>query len=662
MIIHEPLDVTITWRDEHINSLLIIACMDYKYQALCGQSIRLFRYFFSEDGQVYGELETFSLSTEHGPSATPPYQAVSYTWGSSVCTAKVHIGRNILHILDAIDTFLWQMLSDGGEGWWWIDSICIDQKNEIEKGSQVALMGRIFADAQAVRVWLGEEADDSDLALDFLGFMGAGQKFSYHQNLPSKGLVDELRAKDGPYTRKWAAVNKLFKRSWWTRVWTVQEYVVAHEAWIHCGGSRISRDDFQRALEAIYDCGIHLDTPAQWNRARLLNRYRDSLRSRDSKVSGSLTATLAYLSDHHATNPRDRIYSLSGIVKDFDMVGPPNYSQSVEVVFVKLVEAFIRRYRSLDIICLATVFQGAEDIEERTLPSWTPDWRKTVHPLVTPSMASQGSISFIGNFRPGFRRHTSTAYRASGYSYPEVIFSPDLQAINCQGFVLGKIDGLAGLSSHEWSGSTSPDYSMIEATESSQESIEVQTREISDIMQSLMRCLVLDRQDHYLNDQPQGHDFISQFQTLLSMAQRHHSALRGTFRQWYDANKDFRVRGETLHSLVSQYLGDEVVAPPHTLPDEERRKSFYSRFHDTTVKMSRRLVVFESGVLGTAPSRARKGDEVCILFGCNIPVVLRPRGTGDGFEFVGECYVDGFMEGEALRSPAADHCCIFSIA
>jgi hypothetical protein len=39
---------------------------------------------------------------------------------------------------------------------------------------------------------------------------------------------------------------------------------------------------------------------------------------------------------------------------------------------------------------------------------------------------------------------------------------------------------------------------------------------------------------------------------------------------------------------------------------------------------------------------------VYVLLGCSVPVVLRKTGKPDEFEFVGECYFHGFMDGEAL--------------
>jgi hypothetical protein len=61
---------------------------------------------------------------------------------------------------------------------------------------------------------------------------------------------------------------------------------------------------------------------------------------------------------------------------------------------------------------------------------------------------------------------------------------------------------------------------------------------------------------------------------------------------------------------------------------------------------NRRFFITEQGQIGLAPKEARRGDTICVLFGCSVPVVLREK--QDIFTFVGECYVDGLMHGEAV--------------
>jgi hypothetical protein len=68
-----------------------------------------------------------------------------------------------------------------------------------------------------------------------------------------------------------------------------------------------------------------------------------------------------------------------------------------------------------------------------------------------------------------------------------------------------------------------------------------------------------------------------------------------------------------------------------------------------------KLVVTTQGYLGHAPLGARKGDSICLLLGCSLPVILRPvdsgHGSGDTVQWtlVGGCYIQAIMDGEALK-------------
>lgn len=634
--------------------------MAYSYSPIDKSEIRLFKGWLDGNGSIHGQLESFSIGTRSTGPYLPDYQAVSYAWGSGETTHHAEIDGLMLSILDSVYAFLQQMFSEHQGGWWWIDSICINQEDEKERASQITLMNDIFANADETRAWLGEASEGSALAMSFLQWMSTepyNRKFEDSVN-------EAIAAVDGQYAREWTATNQLLKRSWWTRVWTVQEFAVAYELRVHCGASSISRHDLQMALSAIYDLGIYLDTTAQWNRSRIYDYYSVFHAENSLDIGMSLIATLAYLGDHYATDPRDRVYSLSGIVMDFDLAGHPNYEQSVEVLYTRIVKAFIEKYQKLDVICLATVFDGSDVSDDEALPSWVPDWRTSVTPLVVPVMVSQRVGGAIGNFRPGISAACTAAYRAASRSLPKAFLSSDLRRLHCCGFVFDTIDGLAGLKETTWGTSTSPAYAPELSTAGVHKNAGA-TQNLDDIaphphpaslLTAIMRCLILNRQDHYLGDYlTQKYDYVSQFQKLLLLAEGTSDVQDDwtTFRDWYTTNADFCIQGWTMHALRRQI---QIALAEVYLPNKRRRKSFYSRFHDTTVKMSRRLVTLRNGGLGTAPRRAQKGDLVCILFGCSVPVVLRETSESGTFSFVGECYVDGFMEGEAMSSPAAaDH-------
>jgi hypothetical protein len=59
-------------------------------------------------------------------------------------------------------------------------------------------------------------------------------------------------------------------------------------------------------------------------------------------------------------------------------------------------------------------------------------------------------------------------------------------------------------------------------------------------------------------------------------------------------------------------------------------------------------------LIGLAPQEAKPGDQVCILYGCSVPVVLRKHSENDGvdsyWKLIGDAYVHDFMDGEGIRS------------
>lgn len=55
-----------------------------------------------------------------------------------------------------------------------------------------------------------------------------------------------------------------------------------------------------------------------------------------------------------------------------------------------------------------------------------------------------------------------------------------------------------------------------------------------------------------------------------------------------------------------------------------------------------------AAVLGTGPDGTRVADVVCVLFGSDVPFILRQVGNQGNYKLIGECYVSGIMHGEAL--------------
>ena len=61
-------------------------------------------------------------------------------------------------------------------------------------------------------------------------------------------------------------------------------------------------------------------------------------------------------------------------------------------------------------------------------------------------------------------------------------------------------------------------------------------------------------------------------------------------------------------------------------------------------------------LVGLAPRTARAGDTLVVLYGRTVPVAMRPHvdnvGGGTQWELLGEAYVHGMMDGEAVCAAA----------
>jgi hypothetical protein len=83
-----------------------------------------------------------------------------------------------------------------------------------------------------------------------------------------------------------------------------------------------------------------------------------------------------------------------------------------------------------------------------------------------------------------------------------------------------------------------------------------------------------------------------------------------------------------------------------TIHDFARYQQLTSRFLRVTAP--RRFFVTSDGKMGLGPICMREGDTVVILCGGKVPFLLREAEAEGRWRLVGECYVEGAMEGEAI--------------
>ena len=80
----------------------------------------------------------------------------------------IFVNGKSFHIHSSLDAALRQLRQHDQERRLWIDAICINQEDNEEKSAPVALMRKVYSNAQRVVVWLGKSSFDSDAAINFI--------------------------------------------------------------------------------------------------------------------------------------------------------------------------------------------------------------------------------------------------------------------------------------------------------------------------------------------------------------------------------------------------------------------------------------------------------------------------------------------------------------
>lgn len=112
------------------------------------------------------------------------YEALSYCWGDTNPSTPIQLSSapesaaasesefdpnsELFHVGPNLHSALRRLRDTKKPRILWIDAICIDQKNDKEKATQIKYMGEIYSRANQVVIWLGEEAERSHKAFKMI--------------------------------------------------------------------------------------------------------------------------------------------------------------------------------------------------------------------------------------------------------------------------------------------------------------------------------------------------------------------------------------------------------------------------------------------------------------------------------------------------------------
>ncbi|KAK2599717.1 hypothetical protein N8I77_011449 [Diaporthe amygdali] len=156
----------------------------------------------------------------------PLFNALSYTWGSPDEQTNIVVNDTTVSVTTNLESALRHLrdyhLNTTCGFPLWVDAICINQDDTEEQNSQVEMMGQIYEGAARVLPWLGEGNVDTDWLLPLLrdvDFCAEAAQQAKQVDGPAPGpLIIRAVA---------ISMDDLCRRSWWSRLWVVQEIMLA---------------------------------------------------------------------------------------------------------------------------------------------------------------------------------------------------------------------------------------------------------------------------------------------------------------------------------------------------------------------------------------------------------------------------------------------------
>ncbi|PKK42524.1 hypothetical protein CI102_13592 [Trichoderma harzianum] len=533
----------------------------------------------------------------------PCYNALSYTWGppsreaaargmdsTPACRIKCN-GESILVTQNLFDC-LQQFAHGSNPMELWIDAICIHQGGE-EQNQQVNLMADIYRQAKKVTIWLGKADEHTHRACAVIEEFARSHRAS---GTDRQVMVDELKQR-----AQLTALASFFSRTWFTRVWVVQEVVLSQTATVICGSCAFNWDDITEvshylattvSKQEFHAAGLELQELPYKNPAKMAAVRRDLVQlavvEKHLKTECTiLLHSLIRFRNWDSFRGHDKVYALLGIHKaalgleDAEPDSPlyPRYEQDMCKAYIGIAKYILENTSDL----LLLVHVEGEDFQSMpSLPSWVPDW----------SVKGTLGLGITGYERFDAAAGTE-AYAKPKISHENILLTlraAKLDTVITVGETKEEVD--RGMPFVKW-------LDILNETKELYPSTKEQRQDV------LWRCLITNT------------DKNGKFPS---------SDLREEFSSW--------IRGRT-ETRDSEWI--------------EGARNFHSSYSHS---LHLRLFSTAEGLMGVGSQSTKAGDSVWIVPGSRVPLLLRPSQSPSHegrsrWRLVGGAYVHGFMQGEA---------------
>jgi len=551
------------------------------------------------------------------------FDAVSYVWGKPRRVDKIICDGKSISITASLRDALRRIRLPDTPRNLWADQICINQGDLEERGHQVQLMGKIFLRSSTTLLWLGGAAysdvkDIQSLVADVNNMvepdlLGVNRDW---EKLPALSLTHPIFE-----DKRWISFSKMTHCEWFKRVWIVQEAGLSRNPLIIYGSHEFEWDSWNLVLAWVSHRGfsiasdydiiwnpLHVSRAQIWTESNQVSKSENGadINGRGSEEEWSLPEILHSARYLQATDPRDHVYAFLGhpsathaVSKELLLI--PDYTAKALDVYLDFAVRWSEWANDLSI--LSYVQHESEGEIKKNPASWVPIWN-TKLPM------NSISTNISGGFNAGMERTAMPRVLKSSLQVRGVIFD----TLDYTSEILREED-------LEWRDGVPQDSQTV----------------------TLWKNILL----HIAASSPGGlfgnqTSFLAKALTplycgSLSGYQSDANAHIAAFIMSRIAISKVEISPDLLGFLQAASMGGD----PHLVES------------DCRISYGRRLGISQSAYYALIPPNARKGDLCCIFFGGNTPFIIRPGPAGAGlaghYQFVGEAYVSGIMEGQIVK-------------
>ncbi|KAG8528587.1 uncharacterized protein KY384_006274 [Bacidia gigantensis] len=294
-------------------------------------------------------LDILDLENDH-----KAYDALSYAWGGHIMLRRlIWVNNRRFLVSHSLHNALKELRRDDQDRYLWIDAICINQSDFSEKGHQVSLMRSIYGAAQGTIIWLGKATIETKSAFE---------------SFESIALTEPTLTNDNiALTANWSpSLQHLVRKRWWSRMWVVQEVVVAKQVSVRSGPHEIAWDLMSVCLRRL---SKSFSNAMDFAAIQFLDLVAE-LKEQNTERSRGLVSLAWDLRGRSASNARDKLLGLAGLVESTSASLPRDpYSRTPDEFFACFSALHIMTSGSLALMALA------EDLP--TLRnSWVLNWAR----------------------------------------------------------------------------------------------------------------------------------------------------------------------------------------------------------------------------------------------------------------------------------------------